>query len=121
MCSHPCCGLLMCIIYKTAQGRPRRATRSPEAKWRATRRDRKFAEHVVGDRLGLFLRTERALVTRAADLGFDLIERGDALEGLAGDRSRAGDSKFKEAAPAMRPVPILRRPASHVRHAGAEA
>jgi hypothetical protein len=47
--------------------------------------------------LGLLLPKRAALVgAAAADLGFDLVERGDALESLTGDRCRACSGELVE-------------------------
>jgi hypothetical protein len=90
------CGFSMVIIYKTAQGCPRR---------------KQIAE--TEGSLGPSSRIGWLCSVWQAQGRGSLLACGDALEGLAGNLSRAGDSKFNEAAPAMRPAERF----SHVRHA----
>jgi hypothetical protein len=56
--------------------------------------NRRIAEPVAEDRFARFLANRAALVRAAvADLGFDLVERGDALEGLGGDRAEPATAR----------------------------
>ena len=57
------------------------------------------------DLSAFFLANRAALVgAMTADLGLDLVERGNALECLAGDRRGASSGEFEEAAAYVRPA-----------------
>src|SRR5438309_11525005 len=70
-----------------------------------------------GERLGLLLSHRPALVgALAADLGFDLVEFGDPLQGLGGDRRRRRFGKVEPLPAPMCPTERERgRPADALR------